>query len=417
LEKMMTSISADTRAAIDGGAPAKSVPYTRQPKFGPEELEQLKEALDQGTLFYFFGKKVSALEKAFAEKHGAAHAISTSSGTASIHAALIAAGVSPGDEVIVSPITDMGSIGPILWQGGVPVFADVHPTRHVMTAETVRAVISEKTKAVIAVHLWGNPADPLELRQICDERGITLIEDCAQAYGCKQHGRAAGTIGHMGAFSLNDFKHISAGDGGMVLTDDDMLATRLRLATDKGYSRAKDAAERNPTFLCNNYRMTELQGAVGLAQIAKLDSIIERRQAWCSELSARLEGIPGLILPEPTAGADVSWWFYMFRVNPAKLGATADEFGAALQAEQVPVGVHYIGRCVYEYPIFLNHSAFENGQHPYQAVEYQKGMCPAAEDLLANCLILPINEGFTRQDLEETVEAFQKAVAWANGKR
>lgn len=410
------TLSADKKPAIAGGTPAKTKPYTRQPKFGPEEHEQVKEALDQGTLFYFFGKKVTELEKAFAEKHGVRHAVATSSGTASIHAGLIAAGVSPGDEVIVSPITDMGSVGPILWQGAVPVFADVHPTRHVMTVDTVRAVLTDKTRAVIAVHLWGNPADPKELKQLCDERGITLIEDCAQAYGCRQSGTVTGSIGHFGAFSLNDFKHISAGDGGVVVTDDDDLATRLRLATDKGYSRDKDASERNPVFLCNNYRMTELQGAVGLAQIAKMDSIVARRQAWCSELSERLAHLPGIILPEPTADSDVSWWFYMFRVDAENLGVDADEFGKALQAEQVPVGVHYIGRCIYEYPIFLDHTAFANGQHPYTAVKYQKGMCPEAENLLKNCLILPINEGYTRQDLDETVEAFEKAVDWAQSR-
>lgn len=285
-----------------------------------------------------------------------------------------------------------------------------------MTVDTVRAVLTDKTRAVIAVHLWGNPADPKELKQLCDERGITLIEDCAQAYGCRQSGTVTGSIGHFGAFSLNDFKHISAGDGGVVVTDDDDLATRLRLATDKGYSRDKDASERNPVFLCNNYRMTELQGAVGLAQIAKMDSIVARRQAWCSELSERLAHLPGIILPEPTADSDVSWWFYMFRVDAENLGVNADEFGKALQAEQVPVGVHYIGRCIYEYPIFLDHTAFANGQHPYTAVKYQKGMCPEAENLLKNCLILPINEGYTRQDLDETVEAFEKAVDWAQSR-
>lgn len=413
----MTLPMSEEQTAIEGGKPAKTVPYTRLPKFDNEEFMQLKEALEQGTLFYAFGKKVHELEAGFRDKFGSAFAIATSSGTASLHAALIAAGVSPGDEVIVSPITDMGSVGPILWQGAIPVFADVHPTRHVMTTDTVRAVLSDKTRAVIAVHLWGNPADSIELRQLCDERGIGLIEDCAQAYGCKQQGRPVGTIGHMGAFSLNDFKHISAGDGGMVLTDDPALATRLRLATDKGYSREKDAAQRNPVFLCNNYRMTELQGAVGVAQLKKLDFIIAKRQAWCSELSRQLSEIPGIILPEPTADSEVSWWFYMFRVDAQVLGLTADELAAALQAEQVPVAAHYIGRCVYEYPIFTDHSAFENGSHPYQAVEYKKGMCPVAEELLKDCLILPINEGFTEQDLQETVTAFRKVAAWAQARR
>ncbi len=414
----MSASSATEQAAIAGGQPAKTVPYNRQFKFDETELAEVKEALDQGTLFYAFGEKVKKLEAEFAEKHdGAKFAVSTSSGTASIHVALIAAGISPGDEVVVAPITDMGSIAPILWQGAIPVFADVHPTRHSMTVDTVKAVLTDKTKAVVLVHLWGNPADPTELRALCDERGITLIEDCAQAYGCKHNGKYVGRIGHIGCYSLNDFKHISAGDGGMVLTDDADLARRLRLATDKGYSREKDVAERNPTFLCNNYRMTELQGAVGRAQLKKMDSIIERRQQWCDQLRERIAGLPGVILPEVTANGEASWWFFMFRVEAAKLGATADEFGEALQAEKVPVGVHYIGRCIYEYPIFVDHSAFERGSHPYQSVKYQKGMCPQAEDLLANCLILPINEGYTQQDLDETVTAFQKAVAWANARK
>ncbi len=413
----MSTPGAVDKAAIIGGEPAKTKPFTKQPKFDETELIELKEALDQGTLFYAFGEKVKALEAEFAEKHGAKYAVATSSGTASVHAALIAAKVSPGDEVIVSPITDMGSVAPILWQGAIPVFADVHPTRHVMTVDTVKAVMTKNTRAVIAVHLWGNPADPTELRQLCDERGVVLIEDCAQAYGCKHNGQFAGRIGHIGCFSLNDFKHISAGDAGMVITDDEITATRLRLSTDKGYSRVKDAAERNPTFLCNNYRMTELQGAVGRAQLRKMESIVERRRAWVEKLRTRIGMLAGLQLPEVTAGGEASWWFFMFRVIPSDLGMTADEFSEAMAAEQCPVGAHYIGRCVYEYPIFLEHSAFVRGKHAYQSVKYAKGMCPQAEDLLENCLILPINEGYTDQDLDETARAFEKVVAWAESKR
>jgi dTDP-4-amino-4,6-dideoxygalactose transaminase len=413
----MSSASAVDQAAIAGGQPAKTVPFTRQPKFDETELQELKEALDQGTLFYAFGNKVKTLCNEFAAKLGAGYGVATSSGTASIHTALIGAGISPGDEVIVGPVTDMGSISPILWQQAIPIFCDLHPTRHSMTLESVKAVMTERTKAVILVHLWGNAGDATEIRQLCDERGITLIEDCAQAYGCKYQGQWVGRIGHIGCFSLNDFNHISCGDGGIVLTDDENLARRMRLGADKGYSREKDAADRNPTFLCANYRMSELQGAVGLAQLKKLDSIIERRQKWCGQLVERLSGLPGLILPEVTAGGEASWWFFMFRADADKLGATADEFAAAMTAEQVPVAAHYIGKCVYQYPIFLNHSAYDRGHHPFEAVDYKAGMCPQAEDLLANCMILPINEGFTQQDLDETVKAFEKCVVWAQSKK
>lgn len=405
------------KAAIAGGSPAKTVPYTRQPKFDDTELQQVKEALEQGTLFYAFGNKVKTLTERFAAKFGAAHAVATSSGTASIHVALMGAGVSPGDEVIVSPVTDMGSIAPILWQQAIPVFADLHPKRHSMTVESVKAVLTEKTRAVVLVHLWGNASDAIQIRELCDERGITLIEDCAQAYGCKQDGRWVGTIGHLGCFSLNDFKHISCGDGGIVLTQDEAMARKLRLAADKGYSREKDATDRNPTFLCANYRMTELQGAVGIAQLDKMDSIVQRRQDWCSRLLEQIGDLQGIVLPEVTEGGEASWWFFLFRVNEQLLGASADEFAAALNAELVPVGAHYIGKCVYQYPIFANHSAYERGHHPFEARKYKAGLCPDAEELLRTCLILPINEGFTQQDLEETVTAFKKCVAWANNKK
>lgn len=404
------------KAAIAGGEPAKTVPFTRWPKFDGAELEQLKEALDQGTLFYAFGEKVKTLNRRFAEMIGAKHCVATSSGTASIHVALMAAGVSPGDEVIVSPVTDMGSVLPILWQQAVPVFADIHPTRHGMTRETVEAAITERTKAVVLVHLWGNPAEPAAIRQLCDERGIVLVEDCAQAYGAREGGQWVGRFGHIGCFSLNDFKHISCGDGGMVVTDDDNLARRMTLSADKGYSRDKDAAERNPTFLCGNYRMSELQAAVAIAQLDKLASIVENRQRWCGELVRRIGNLPGLVMPEVTPNSEASWWFFMLRVDPQVLGATADEFAEAMAAEKVPLGAHYIGKCVYEYPVFVNHSAYERGGHPYDRVAYGKGMCPQAEDLLAHCLILPINEGFTEQDLDETVRAFEKCVAWAQGR-
>lgn len=407
----MSSTQAPEKAAIAGGTPAKTVPFTKQPKFDETEITELREALEQGTLFYAFGKKVKELVGAFAEKHGAKHGVATSSGTASIHAALIAAGVSPGDEVIVSPITDMGSVGPILWQGAIPVFADVHPTRHSVTVETVKAKISPKTKAVVLVHLWGNPADPKAIRELCDEHNIVLIEDCAQAYGCKFEGELVGRFGHYGCFSLNDFKHISCGDGGVVLTDDEAVARRLRLSVDKGYSREADATDRNPTFLCANYRMTELQGAVGLAQLRKLDSIIERRQKWINELRERIGHLKGIVLPEVTPGGEASYWFFMFRADAEVLGATADELAAALNAENLGVGAHYIGKCIYEYPLFVNHSAYERGGHAYESVKYGKGLCPQAEDLLANCLILPVNEGYTQQDLDETVKAFEKVVA------
>lgn len=401
--------------ATAGGVPAKQTPFGRQKRYGEEELQELREALEQGSLFYAHGAKVRALEQEIARLNGVRFAVSTSSGTASIHTALMAAGISPGDEVITSPITDMGTVIPILFQGAVPVFADVDPHSYVMSPRSVEACVTEKTRAVLAVHLWGNACDLNALREICDRRRLVLIEDCAQSWGCVYKGRGVGAWGDIGCFSLNEFKHISCGDGGVVVTDDEALGKRLRLAADKCYDRSPDAAVRSPTFLANNYRMTELQGAVALAQLRRLDDIVARRRAWCEGLTQRLSGVRGISLPKPTAGCDPSWWFYMMRAQPDVLGVDADTLAGAISAEGVPVWAHYIGQCVYEYPIFADHSAFERGSHAFCTRDYAKGLCPEAESVLKTCLVLGINEGYTQADLDETAHAITRVARWFTG--
>jgi dTDP-4-amino-4,6-dideoxygalactose transaminase len=393
----------DERLAIHGGTPAKTVPYGKAPRYGEAELEQLREALDQGTLFGPQGRKVKDLEARMAEHVGLRHAVACSSGTAAIHAALIAAGVSPGDEVITAPITDMGSVIPILYQGAVPVFADVDPRTGCLSPGWMEDNISSRTEAVLAVHLAGNPCDLEMLRILCDVWGVMLIEDCAQAWGATYRGKPIGTFGAMGCYSLNEFKHISCGDGGLVVTDDDALARRLRLAVDKCYDRAAGAGMRDPTFLGNNYRMTELQAAVALAQLPKLPGIVESRRKWCGELTRRLAGMPGVSPAAVTPGADPSFWFYMLQV-----AGDADAFAEALRAEGLPAGAHYIGRCVYEYPIFTDHSAFARGGHAYEERPYGPGLCSNAEAFLRSVVVLAVNEGYTETDLDETARAIEK---------
>lgn len=403
------------KAAIAGGQPAKSTPFNRGKRYGDEELAQLKEALDQGTLFYAQGKKVRQLEEAFAQKLGVRFAVACSSGTAAIHTAMMAAGISPGDEVIVPPITDMGSIVPILFQGAVPVFADLEPYSYELKPDAVRAALTPRTRAILSVHLWGNACDLDELARIASQYKLSLIEDCAQAFGCEYRNKPIGTLGDLGCFSYNEFKHISCGDGGLVVTNDEKLAKRARLSTDKCYDRDPNATMRNPTFLANNYRMTELQGAVAIAQLAKLDSIVARRRSWCERLSVALKGMPGISLPQPTPGCNPSWWFYLLRVKPEELKADADQFCEAMKAEGVPMGAHYIGRPVYDYPIFTDRSPFQRGSHAI-CEEGVRGKCPEAEAILQTGVMLPINEGFTDSDLAETIEAFRKVTAHFCGK-
>jgi perosamine synthetase len=403
--------------AIAGGKPAKTAPFGKERRYGDEELAELREALDQGSLFYAHGKKTAQLERAFAERVGARHAVACSSGTAAIHAALMAVGISPGDEVITSPITDAGSVLPILWQGGVPVFADLDPRTYNLDPASVATCVTPRTRAILAVHLAGNACDVRALRAIGDRHKLVLIEDCAQAHGCTYEGKPVGTIGEVGCYSLNEFKHIACGDGGVVVTDDAALAKRLRLATDKAYDRTPGALRREATFLAANYRITELQSAVAIAQLRKLDSIIARRRSWCGQLSERLADVAGVQLPAATNGCVPSWWFYLMRVIPAELGTSADEFAAALKAEGLPVGAHYIGRPVYAYPVLTDHSAFARGTHPSAAHDYRATRCPTAEAILDTCVMLSVNEAYTDRDLDETAHAITRVAAWFRSRR
>ena len=405
--------------AIAGGKPTKTTPYTKLPRYGEEELAELREAIAQQTLFYAGGKKVHELEKTFSSLRGCRHGIACSSGTAAIHAATMAVGVSPGDEVIVPPITDMGTILPVMWQNAVPVFADLDPRTYNLTAETIEAAITPKTRAVIAVHLAGNPCDLRAIKELCDRKNIILIEDCAQAHGCHYDEKPVGQVGVVGCYSFNEFKHIACGDGGIAITNDDKLAEKLRLATDKGYNRTPGVADRNATFMANNDRMTELQGAVAIAQVRKLDSIISRRQSWCGRLTKRLSSLAGLQLPIVQENGTHSYWFYMMRVDPKALGASTDDFTKAVRAEGVPVSAHYIGKPIYQYPLFLDHSAFERNrdQHAYTRLDYAKVKCPVAEAILQTCVVLAVNEAYSDADLDDTVKAFERVVGYFQSKR
>lgn len=403
--------------AIAGGAPIRTDKFPSGERYGEPELNALKDALNQNTLFFAYGNQVHKMEDRAAKTIGVKHAIATSSGTASIHAAMITLGISPGDEVIVTPITDMGSLVPILWQGAIPVFADVDPRSYCITPESVEAVISERTKAVLAVHLWGNSCDIEGLQKVCKKHDLILIEDCAQAWGCTYNGKQVGSQSIVSCFSLNEFKHISCGDGGVVVTNDDDLARKLRRSTDKCYNREPGATVRDPYFLADNYRMTELQGAVAFAQFDRLNSIVERRRKFGEGLNNRLAKVDGILEPLPTKNCNPSWWFYMLRVDPDVLGVDTDEFVKALAAEGIPCSGHYIGRCIYDYPLFVNHSAFDRGTHPYAQRDYTKHKCPDAELSLNTGIVIPVNENSGEKEYNDCADAIERLSKWFISKK
>ncbi|WP_433158823.1 DegT/DnrJ/EryC1/StrS family aminotransferase [Kribbella sp. CA-247076] len=398
-----------TELARDGGTPVRSTPLpsvmeASGRRFGDEEVKAAERVLRSGMLSATWGTEVPALEQEFAELLRAGHAVACSSGTAALHLAVAAVNPAPGEEIITTPISDMGTVFPILMQNAVPVFADVDPVTGNLDPAAVAAAITPRTRAVMAVHLFGKPAPIAELRALCDQHGLVLIEDCAQAYLAPVGDTFVGRIGHIGCFSLQQTKHISAGDGGLVITDDPALAQRMRLFADKGWPRATN--ERNYLFLALNYRMTELVGAVTRAQLTRLAGVVADRRTAAARATAGIADLPG-ITPPPDTGDHV-YWQYPLVLDPAVAGDLR-EWAAALTAEGVPANGGYLTSPLYGAPALRERVTYGDSHFPLQDVEYPVGLCPTAEELIdRRLLVLPWNENYTIEDVDDIVTAIRK---------
>lgn len=406
-----------TPLAMHGGNPIRPAPLPTVMDgsgrtLGDEELAAVERVVRSGMLSATWGREVSALEREFADLLGVRHAIACSSGTAAVHLALAAVDPEPGDEVITTPISDMGTVLPILAQNAIPVFADVDPHTGNLDPAAVRKLIGPRTRAIVAVHLFGKPAAIGELRELADDAGLVLVEDCAQAYLAPATGGYAGSVGEVGCFSLQQSKHITAGDGGLAVTDDDALARRMRLFADKGWPRASN--ERTYLFLGLNYRMNELTGAVARAQLGKLPEVIRRRQAAAGRANRALAGLAGVTVP-PDSGDHV-YWQYPLLLDPARAG-DVHEWGAALVAEGVPATPGYLPDPLYAAPVLRERLTYGSSGFPLSGgeggdVEYPPGTCPVAEELIARrLLVLPWNENLTGADVNDIVAAIRKVHA------
>lgn len=401
------------RLAIDGGTPVRTEPFTKRSPFGERELELLKDALESQTLFAPESDMVRRFEAAVAELYSVKHAIGTTSGTAALHLAVGALGLNPGDEVITSPITDMGTVIPILFQNGVPIFADTAPGSLAMDPEDVRRKITPRTRAIILVHLTGNPVEVEPFLEIAREHDLILIEDCCQAYVTKLRDQYVGTYGHIGCFSMQQSKHATTGDGGFCITNDPVLADKMRLFSDKGWLRKQVSDARVYTTLGLNYRMSALQAAVGLAQIEKVQSVVRRRTELGTRLSNLICGVTGIRPAYVTPGGEHSYWFYPLITEDWK----AAEFARALTAEGVPAGAGYIGK-----PIFLCNEVLYGGRtygessfpfnSPYTDRRYEEiyapGICPNCEDILEHLVVLSIHEHTTEAEIDDMATAVRK---------
>ena len=402
--------------AINGGKPIRTKPFKDAQRFEGNELRYLEEALKQNTLFYYAGNFVKRFTQTFAEMYDMKHCVAASSCTAAIHAALAGLEIGPGDEVIVSPITDMGGIYGVLAMNATAIFADVDPHTLNITADTIRAVVTERTKAILLTHLGGNPCEMDEIVDLAKEKGIYLVEDCAQAYGTYYKGRRAGTFGDVSCFSTNEFKHISTGDGGMCLTNDEDVAKKIQLFTDKGYNRGAVALSdvRGVQRLCLNYRMTELQGAVGLAQLEKLNYITGATTALGTQLSKELSGIRGL-MPQKVMDHNIcSHWLYILWLDLDEFPCGAERFAEALVAEGISASAGYIGRPVYEYDLFTKNNFYPGKSCPHGClnyppqIKYERGLCPVAEETLNHIVMLKLNYGYGMEDILDMAAAVKK---------
>jgi len=405
-------MSSSSTLAIHGGPKAVTAVRPVHHRWGAAELARLTAMVDQPSLFYWKGPQTEALLAEFRRTYPLQWCMPSSSCTAALHIAVSALQLPPGSEVITSPVTDMGSVIGVLYQQLVPVFADIDPHTYNLDPEDVRRRITPKTKALMVVHLAGNPSNMDALMAIAREHGLFVIEDCAQSWGAAYRGKPVGLFGNLACYSLNEFKHISCGDGGIVGTNDERFGPTLTKWGDKHYDRVTN--NRNPEALSPNYRMSEPQAAVAAAQMARMHEIVGAHIRLGTRLLGRLRdlALPGVVLPAIDPRDTHSVWFVLLRLDPARFSCTRDEFVAALVAEGAQAVAGYIPKPVYRYPLFQNHNFF-GGSWPLRdagltTMDYRTVKCLAAETMLAEGVSLPISPALTNEIIDETAGALAK---------
>ncbi len=385
---------------------------------GAEEIEALREVIASGTLTSTKGSFVKALEADFAALLGIQHAVACASGTAAVHTAVATIDPEPGDEIVTTSITDMGALAPIVYEGAIPVFADVDANTGNVTAETIRAACSDRTRAVIVTHLFGEPCEMDAVRTVADDLGVPVIEDCAQAFLARSQGRPVGTMGAFGCFSTQQGKHITSGEGGLIVTADADRARFARRYVNKAWDY--DAPKTDHDFLALNYRMTELQGAVLGAQLQKLDAGVKQRIANAEHLNRRLCDVPGLLVPEPFPGDVHVYWRYALMVDPDEIPGGTTALATELKLGGIASGPRYIQKPAFRCGVFANQKTFGRSRFPFtlarpEAVDYDAARYPGTFEYLDRVLVLPWNERYTDDDVDRIADAIILAVGTLQG--
>lgn len=408
--------------AILGGKPVIQEPI---PGFSSiTEVEKnavLKFFDDAKTLSGFFGSarpefsggyEVRTFEDEWCLRFGVNYAVSVNSATSGLMVAMGAIGISPGDEVIVPPFTmSATAIAPLIY-GGIPVFADVEIDYFCINTQIVGKLITNKTKAIIATNLFGHPADLHALRKIADKHKIFLIEDNAQAVLAEDQGHLAGTIGHIGVYSLNVHKHIQTGEGGICVTSDPVLAERMQLIRNHGENVVEWKNIQDITNLVGyNFRMLELTAAIGRVQLKRLDYLVERCESFGNRLTMGIKNLKGITVPKVRTGCRHNYFMWPCLYDEKEIGVSRELFVKALKAEGVPVEQGYV-RPLYLLPIFQKRVAIGREGFPFTLTDrqYGKGLCPMTELLHSKKIfhIQPVAWNVNEEQMSLLMKAFDK---------
>jgi dTDP-4-amino-4,6-dideoxygalactose transaminase len=428
-----------SKLAINGGPKVRERKFPPYITVGDEERVAVDRVISSGSLSRFLGcwhedfyggTEVRAFEAEWADFFGSKHAIAVNSATSGLYCAVGAAGIGPGDEVIVSPYTMAASAVAPLVYNAVPVFADIEEEYFCLDPDSIKERISEHTRAIIVVDIFGQPYDAARINAIAREHNLLIIEDCAQAPGIRYNGRYAGTLGDIGVFSLNYHKHIHTGEGGVVVTDNDELAERIRLIRNHAESVVEAKGE---TSLVNmlgfNYRMTEIDAAIGREQLKKLPELLRKRQENVAYLANKLAELPCLTPAATRPRAEHAFYVHPLTYCEQHAGIHRNRFVEAVRAELAPlelretegvkVGSGYV-KPIYLQPMFQRQIAYGAGGCPWSCekyrgnVSYAPRICPVAERMHFSELILHelIRPPMTTEDLDDVVNAFAKV--WEN---
>lgn len=406
--------------AICGGPKTRLSSFPKHPIIGTEEKKQVLDVLDSGNISTFIaspgenflgGKKIREFEEKFSQKIGMKYGVAFNSASSALHAAVVSIGVKPGEEIVVPPTTFTSTATCALMHNAIPVFCDIKRDTFCIDPSQIEKLITPLTKAIIPVHLFGHPCEMDEILKISKKYGLKIIEDCAQAINAEYKNKHVGTMGDCSVFSFQESKTIMTGEGGMLLTNNEEIANIARMVRNHGEVVLPSMEKRSykSEFLGWGYRMTELEAAIGIAQIEKLDALNEQRILLGKYLSDKINKIDGLEHIKYEHVKHV-YWMFGFTFDETIVGIPRNLFCEALKAEGIPCAAGYV-EPLYLNPLYLEKQSFAFKYYQGKA-KYEKGICPVAESLHEKYLINTIicRPPATKNDMKDVIDAIKKII-------